>query len=215
MSAYTGLVVGAAQLGYEAILVKPKRSIGPFIAQVTIEETHQDDLEITDHPVELGANISDHAFKMPSSLVIRAGWNNSPSAANVLQSIAGAVTGTQAGVNAALNQGQGVKQIKEVYSNFLKLQADRTLIDVFTGKRVYKNMLIKSIIERTDLDTENSLILTITLRQVIVVSTQIVTLTTASVARDPALLADPKKNQVPTNSGTKLLTPANPFLPTL
>ena len=35
--------------------ITSKRSIGPFIAQATIEEVHRDSLVITKHPVEQGA----------------------------------------------------------------------------------------------------------------------------------------------------------------
>ncbi len=91
---YSGLVVAGAQLGLQSILVRPKRSIGAFTGYVAIEETHEDVLEITDHPVELGAKISDHAYKEPSSVIIRAGWSNSPSPGNFLESMAASVTGT-------------------------------------------------------------------------------------------------------------------------
>lgn len=51
------------------------RTIGGFIAEVTVREQHSDDLTITTHPVERGAPITDHAFKMPAQLTIEAGWS--------------------------------------------------------------------------------------------------------------------------------------------
>ena len=41
--------------------IVPRRSIGPFNATLTIEEVASDDLEITQHPVQQGAAITDHA----------------------------------------------------------------------------------------------------------------------------------------------------------
>jgi hypothetical protein len=35
-------------------IFKPQRKLGPIKAQVTIEEYHQDELVITEHPVEQG-----------------------------------------------------------------------------------------------------------------------------------------------------------------
>ena len=52
MAQALGIATTAVQLGIDAALVKPKRALGPFIAQVTIEEHHEDTLEITDHPTE-------------------------------------------------------------------------------------------------------------------------------------------------------------------
>lgn len=225
MSAGVGFVVGAAQLGLQAIVVRPKRSIGAFVATVTIEEQHQDDLQITDHPVEIGANITDHAYRKPSSVIIKAGWSNAAPAGNVLQSAANAVTGTINGAIGIANQvssalggpsfssvtGNQQKSIKEVYEDLLSLQAERTLIDVLTGKRTYKNMLIESIMETTNADTENSLILTIKLREVIVVSTRTVELASTSIAANPGQLKQPEKNAVTTNSGAKQLIPTSPL----
>lgn len=209
MNAAVGFLQAGAVLGLDAIMVKPKRSIGAFTAQVTIEETHQDDLEITDHPVELGAKITDHAYKLPSQLTIKCGWSNSPTSGNFFQSLKNAVTGTIAGVKNLT--GNDVSAVKEVYANFLKLQSDRELLDVYTGKRVYTNMLVKSLHTQTDVDTENSLILTVTLRQVIIVSTRTLTLSATSIASDPEKLDNPEKNAVQTNSGTKQLTPGTSY----
>jgi len=49
------------------------------IPHVVIEEDHDDELIITQHPVELGAIISDHAYKKPSEVRVRCAWNNSGS----------------------------------------------------------------------------------------------------------------------------------------
>lgn len=209
MNAAVGFLQAGAVLGRDAILVRPRRSIGDFTAQVTIEETHQDDLEITDHPVELGAKITDHAYKLPSQLTIKCGWSNSPTPGNFVQSLRNAVTGTIDGVKNLT--GNAPSAVKEVYANFLKLQADRELLDVYTGKRVYSNMLVKSLHTQTDIDTENSLILTVTLRQVILVSTRTLTLAATSIATDPAKLKLPSKNAVQTNSGTKQLVPGTSY----
>lgn len=225
MSAGAGFVVGAAQLGLQAIVVRPKRSIGAFVATVTIEEQHQDDLQITDHPVEIGASITDHAYRRPSSVIIKAGWSSAPPAGNVLQSAANAVTGTINGAIGIANQvssalggpsfssvtGNQQKSIKEVYKDLLTLQAQRTLIDVLTGKRTYKNMLIESISETTNVDTESSLILTIKLREVIVVSTRTVQLASTGIAASPKQLQTPEKNAITTVSGAKQLIPTSPL----
>ena len=48
-----------------ALISSPVRSIGTVIPDVVIEEAHRDELIITQHPVEKGATITDHAFARP------------------------------------------------------------------------------------------------------------------------------------------------------
>lgn len=103
---------------------RPARSIGPIVAQVTISERHEDTLEITEHPVEQGAAIADHAFKRPATVVITAAWSNSPGggqesgrallnsvvqgqAGNLLAAAVKPISGSAAG-NVAAQIGQGL-----------------------------------------------------------------------------------------------------------
>jgi hypothetical protein len=57
----------------EPVLIQPRRSLGGLYPDVVVEESHDDALEITEHPVEQGASISDHAFKKPQTVTIRGG----------------------------------------------------------------------------------------------------------------------------------------------
>ena len=50
------------------------RRIGLIVPSVVISEKHDDSLEITEHPVEVGAAISDHAFRRPSEVVMQVGF---------------------------------------------------------------------------------------------------------------------------------------------
>jgi hypothetical protein len=58
---------------------------------------------------------------------------------------------------------------RDVYAAFLDMQQKRELLSVTTGKRVYKNMLIKGIEVTTDKTTENVLSI-LTLREVILIN---------------------------------------------
>ena len=137
----------------------PYRQIGGIVAQVTIEEEHLDELEITQHPVEQGAAITDHSFKKPARLVVRVGWSRSGGPRFL---------GAQFGV----------------YAQLLSLQASRQPFSVYTGRRVYgvpnPNMLISSIEVITDEKTAHALMATVRMQEVILVSTQTVDLSTAT-----------------------------------
>ncbi len=130
------------------VLVRPERSIGGLYPDVVVEEQHTDELEITEHPVEQGAAIHDHAYKKPMTVSIRAG-----------------VTDAKAG--------GGEKPSVEFYDKLLELQAKREPFDIITGKRKYSNMLVKSLSVLTGADTENCLMFTAECQEVIIVSTQV------------------------------------------
>lgn len=207
MSLAEGIVAASTAYAYETILVKPRRSIGTLIPQVVVEEVHHDDMEITEHPIEQGALIADHAFKRPSDLIIRCAWSNSASVAGLAEGVISGLTTTVTGVQSAVT-GNSAQQIRDVYSELLALQERREPFDVFTGKRVYLNMLIRSLAVTTDKQTENALIVVVTLRQVIVVKTQLVT-----VNADASKQGNPSSTQAPIDSGTKPLIPAPKYLP--
>jgi len=116
----------------------PRRSIGTFHATVTIEESATDELEITQHPVQQGATITDHAFLKPASVNIKIMFNNADA------------------------------PLAETYSKLRQLQASREPFDVVTGKRAYKNMLIKSLGQTNDAQTENVLSISLELLEIII-----------------------------------------------
>lgn len=197
-----GIIRAAAQLGFSSVANKPRRGIGPLTAQVTVEETATDELEITDQPIEQGARISDHAFKRPAEVIIKCGWSNSPTIPGFIDGLVGAVTGTIAGAESLLT-GNDVNQVNDIYQQLLQLQAARVPITVYTGKRTYDNMLIKSLRQETSKETENSLMITAVLRQVLIVTTQTVAVPAPSTAQ-----RDPGATNPTTNQGTKSLGPA-------
>ncbi len=203
MGQAVGIATAVVQLGLESLLVKPRRNIGPFKAQVTIEEVHTDELEITDQPVEQGARISDHAFLRPAEVVIQCAWSDSPSNIGVFDGLIGAVTGTIAGVGAFFG-GEDVTQSRAMYENMLALQALREPFEVYTGKRVYNNMLIKSLKVTTDKTSESSLMMTCVLRQVIIVTTR-----TLVIGAPPEDQAAPEETAPPEDEGDQQLEEAD------
>jgi len=155
-----------------ALIRSGTRSIGTIIPDVVMQELNRDTLIITDHPVELGAAISDHAFMAPFVVEMRCGWSDST-----------------AGY---------VGYIDEVYAELQALQQAREPFDVSTGKRSYSNMLVSDLIVITDEHSENTLMVTARLRQVIITSTQ----TTGSPSYAQA---NPAKTAATANVGTQQL----------
>ncbi len=129
-----------------ALIARAGRAIGPIIPDVVIEEAHRDGLIITQHPVEAGASITDHAFKRPSEYEMRCGFSNS-----------------SAGYEGYARQ---------VYERLLALQNSRQPQTIFTGKRVYRNMLLADLAVVTDKHSENILAVQVRLQEIIIVSTK-------------------------------------------
>ena len=50
------------------------RKIDILVPSIVISEKHSDRLEITEHPVEMGAAVADHAYRRPSEVVMQVGF---------------------------------------------------------------------------------------------------------------------------------------------
>lgn len=222
----SSFVIPAATIGLGSLLVRPQRGLftnaedGPpdaiLLPQTVLEEHHDDDLQITEHPVEYGANITDHAFKLPARVVIRWLWSDSPSkpvgllgsAIGVAAAVGGPLVGNILAAGQTFNavssilSGSDPRQSKAIYEQLLKLQSDRTLISIYTGKRFYSNMLLKSIRVQTDAKTERVLSATIQCQQLLIARTKVLQVT---VAASKEAQANPEKTMPPGDAGTKQL----------
>ena len=147
------------------------------MADATIRERHHDETVITDHPVEQGAQITDHAYVRPRRVSIEVGFSNS-----------------------SIQAGGDPNYVNEIYQDFLMLQGSRQPFEIITGKAFYRNMLIERLTVTTDERTENVLMLTVDCREVIRVSTSVVTVSNSNLANQPS-------NAVPTGGGTVAANP--------
>jgi hypothetical protein len=160
------------------LFIPHRRSIGGIIADVTIEETERDDVTFTQHPVEQGAPIGDHAFKQPEEVVLRVGWSE--------------------GKTGDLSAESGI------YGILLNWQASFVLFDLFTGKRRHRNMGIASINVVTDEHSEHILGATLVLKEIILTQTQT---TQTGLSSDVGNQTDPGTTSGTTDFGTQQTTP--------
>lgn len=249
-----------------AIIRSIKDSGGSLTAEVTINEKHRDELAITQHPVERGAAITDHVYKLPATLTVQAGWSalyasgnkssgssggilaDANSALNQFSSILSGIVGSGAtkqlsdalntatglasgssasvidqlhshasaiagqynipGVSTALSAAyQSLTQsadssgtgdaLSDLYLQLLDMQEAAELLEVQTGKRLYENMVIRALSVTTDQATENVLMVTIDLQEIILVDTLQTTMP------PNANRADPAATSGVANTGTK------------
>ncbi|EIL3224597.1 hypothetical protein LLV61_000372 [Escherichia coli] len=172
-----------------AIFRQQSRKIGIFVPDVVVSEKHVDALEITEHPVEFGAAINDHAYKRASEVTMECGFAGGGS---VLDLVNLSSIGLRVG-----------ESPREIYQQLLDLQKSRVPFDVVTGKRTYSNMLIRAIEATTDRTSENVLSCVLTLREVIMSDTQSITVT------DKANMQEGVSTAPVQNTGMKSLVPTS------
>lgn len=127
------------------IIPRSGRLIGTIIPDLVVEEQTTDAYEITSHPVQQGASISDHKYKKPIALKMD-----------------------------LMFSGDNQADLSTKYQALLTLQDDDSVFTVTTLKRIYNNMQIKSLSVTTDKTTENILKVSAEFEQVIIVSVQTV-----------------------------------------
>lgn len=170
---------GAALLALGALFpAGPTCRIGTIIPEIVVEEDYNDDLRITDHPVEQGAAITDHSYKEPARLKMTAAW--SPGLSTIFNA----------------------QYVNDVYDRLLILQNSRVPFSVQAGRRYYTNMLMRSLNTKRDQKTNNILLVQAFCRQIIIVNTQVVTVPPNAVQKDPSVTG------ATTNRGRQQLQPA-------
>ena len=164
----------------QALLLGRKRSIESnslsgllsgesIIPDVVISEMHTDEVVVTQHPVDVGAQVTDHAYRQPATVICTFGWSDSSRMINSL--LDGSIF-------------RGAYSVEDVYKTLLKMQEARQPLKLSTGKRKYDNVIITKLQTSTTADTENSAIIEVTFQEVILARSQ--TVYYADMMKDPS-----------------------------
>jgi hypothetical protein len=171
---------------------------GPLLPDCAVMEDHSDTLTVTKHPVQAGANISDHAYKEPAQLRLSWAWSNS-SPANALGGNIGSAL-----LHSVIGFGGSEDYIDKIYGELLTLQVSGQVLTVSTGKRLYYNMMITGLHVRTDNTSAYTLPMEIELTEVILVQTQ----SAQTPSQDQ--MQDPQQTAPVQSQGQVSATPATP-----
>ncbi|MGG1268010.1 phage baseplate protein [Brevibacillus laterosporus] len=133
-----------------ASLVYLKTNIGGWFFDAILRSTHTSRLNITQHPVQTGAALTDHAYLQPKELTMEVGMSD---VAEGL--IPGQFTGSWS---------RSVHAFKVLQ----ELQALRVPLQVHTRLGLYQNMLIEELTAPDDFTTLSGLRCTVTMREIIV-----------------------------------------------
>jgi len=131
-------------------LVYTKTNIGGWFFDAYLKMEHTSRLTITEHPVQAGSAVSDHAFLQPRELTMNVAMSN------VHESF---VPGQFSG---------GYSRSVQAFYVLKELQDLRVPIQIHTRLGLYRNMLIEVLTAPDDHETLDGLNCTVTFRELIV-----------------------------------------------
>lgn len=132
---------------------------GNYLFDAYFNINHESTLSITEHPVQTGSNISDHAFMQPNALSFEIGMSD------VMEDVSNSnyksfSSDTTRSINA--------------YKILRQLQSDKIPINVYTKLYNYKNMLIETLVAPDSNQTAYALKANVTLKELLVATVTIV-----------------------------------------
>lgn len=131
-------------------LVYLKTNIGGWFFDAFLRSTHTSRLNITQHPVQTGAAVTDHAFLQPKELTMEIGMSDVATSL-----IPGQFTG-------------GWSRSVQAFKVLQELQALRVPLQVHSRLGLYQNMLIEELTAPDDFTTLYGLRCTVTMREIMV-----------------------------------------------
>lgn len=149
---------------------------------VVESETHRSAAKVTDHPVEAGAEISDHVVTEPDTLDLVARVSNTP-----IVSEADAVLLTS-------------DRVEEAYTALRGIKERRTTVSASTTLRVYEGMIITELSVTRDAATGDVLAVALKLREVRTV--------VSALAEAPHTESKPLRGRRAIDEGKKATEPA-------
>lgn len=120
-----------------------------YVFDAVLRLVHEQALQMTQHPVQSGANVVDHAYLIPAKLSLEVGFSDAMDA-----------------FSSSMYSAANSKSVS-AYQTFLDLQSARTPLTVKTRLKTYENMLVDNIMVPDDYKTKFGLRMTIVFKQII------------------------------------------------
>lgn len=147
------------------LFTKTKAKIGAVVLDASLSEAHNTSNDVTDHPVEKGADITDHVRQKPKTLRLTGLVSNTP----------------------LPDPGKPVEFKPEAastaYQDLMRLADQGETITVVTALRTYEDMVIESLDVPRDASLGQTLQFTCSLKQIRSVETRRVTVSRVSKAK--------------------------------
>jgi len=161
-------------MAFENLFVRVKKSIGGIRLDAIITETHTNAVRKTTNPVELGADITDHAIIEPKRLNILAEVSDTPLGVAAFGQIVDLITGLFGTATT-----DNITRSNAAYNAMVQLQESREPIEVQTRLKLYQDMLITGITTTQDKDSSRVATMNISLEEVLITESEVIQLTPA------------------------------------
>lgn len=192
-------------MAFEQLFVRTKKSIGGVELDAVLSETHNNQIRLTKNPIELGADITDHAIIEPKKLNITAQVSDTPLGTAAFAQIIDLITGLF-----GTSTTQNLTRSNAAYNAMIQLMELREPIEIQTKLRLYTNMVITNITTTQDKNSSRIALMSIILEEVLIVESQIVQIGSDQLEQgsptEQASPADKKGRQetiTPTDTTTK------------
>lgn len=169
---------------------KVPTKIDSLTLDAALSEHHGVQVEVTQHPVEKGPNISDHRRPKPRVVTLEGIVSNTP----MPQPNDPSVTTVSRGIAFASRSKYDPTRVGTAYQQLLDLSASDQLITIVTGLETYDNMTMVSLDVPRDARTGEALNFTAVFTEIIVVENALVTVKKARTTRGQGKADLHKKN---------------------
>lgn len=158
-------------MAFENLFIRTKKSIGGIELDAVISETHNNQVRLTKNPVELGADITDHAIIEPKKINIVAQVSDTPLGTAAFGQIVDLVTGLF-----GTSTSQNITRSNAAYNAMVQLMEQREPIEIQTRLKLYQDMVITSLSTSQDKNSSRIVLMTINLEEVLITESQVVKL---------------------------------------
>ena len=183
-------------MAFENLFIRTKKSIGGIELDAVLSETHNNQVRLTKNPVELGADITDHAIVEPKRINIVAQVSDTPLGAAAFGQIVDLVTGLF-----GTSTSQNITRSNAAYNAIVQLMEQREPIEVQTKLKLYQNMVITNLSTAQDKDSSRAVLMTLSLEEVLISESEIVKLSSEQLqegsTREQGTSAEKKGRQEP------------------
>ena len=158
-------------MAFENLFIRTQKAIGGIQLDAVISESHTNEVSLTSNPVELDAEITDHAVVQPKRLNIVAQVSDTPMGLAAFGQIVDLVTGLF-GTSTTDN----ITRSNAAYNAIVQLQEAREPIELQTKLKRYPDMIITNVSVQQDKNTSRIVRMSIDVQQVIITQSEIVQL---------------------------------------
>ncbi|MCQ1989647.1 hypothetical protein NNX13_07175 [Pseudomonas sp. Eb3] len=189
--------------GVMSIFSKTLPMLGPIEFDAKLEGVTSKSVQLTQFPVEFGANVNDHAVLLPDRYLLTGAISNTPlgiglddigmMGVGAISSAIGGIAGAAvSAVSAYLLSGSEETRAATAWASLTALLESRSRFDLVTEYETLKDMVLIRLDQRTRPEDEDGLIFIAELQRVRIVSSQV---TRGVTSADQLLKNDPVATQ--------------------